>query len=163
MRCYMKKTISIEEYQEINIKTIEFPKKIYVAYAVCRRDCGSSEFIKGGATQICKHCGHQMFRTEERIYTLVDDSYCKVNNCAQKSSSNEVIKISDYFKLEDYPDVAPNSVEFPTEICIVYAVCRKECGNREFLIDSQTDICEYCGHHMLHTVGRKYILTKDET
>jgi len=90
--------------------------------------------------------------TAKRIYTLVDDSY-----------SDEVIKISNYFKLQDYPDIDPNSVEFPTEICLVYAVCRKECGNREFLIDSQTDICEYCGHHMLHTVGRKYILAKEET
>lgn len=63
------------------------------------------------------------------------------------------------YKLEDYPDV--ENVNFPDEIFIAYAVCGKECGNREFIVDGQTQVCEYCGKQMFRTEVRKYMLKKN--
>ena len=60
------------------------------------------------------------------------------------------------YKLKDYPEV--KSVEFPNEIHIAYAVCGNECGNREFIVDGQTQVCQYCGKLMFRTEVKKYIL-----
>jgi len=66
----------------------------------------------------------------------------------------------DSYKLEDYPEV--DSVEFPKEIFIAYAVCGKECGNREFIVDGQTQICEYCKKQMFRTEVKKYVLSEKQ-
>jgi hypothetical protein len=69
------------------------------------------------------------------------------------------IDIQEY-KLEDYPEV--EDVDFPEEIYIAYAVCGKYCGNKEFIVDGQTQVCEYCGKQMFRTVVRKYVLSNTE-
>jgi hypothetical protein len=66
----------------------------------------------------------------------------------------------DEFKLEDYPDV--ENIDFPEELYIAYAVCNKKCGNREFIVDGQTQVCEYCGKQMFRTEVKKYAVTKNE-
>lgn len=60
------------------------------------------------------------------------------------------------YKLEDYPEIG--SVDFPKEIHVAYAVCARECGNREFIVDGQTQVCQYCGGLMFRTEVKKYIL-----
>lgn len=64
---------SPEEYLEFKVLPEDFPKEIYIAYAVCGKDCGYSEFIVDGQTQFCRHCHRQMLRTEVRKYVLADD------------------------------------------------------------------------------------------
>ena len=63
------------------------------------------------------------------------------------------------YNLEDYPEV--DHIDFPKEIHIAYAVCGRECGNREFIVDGQTQVCEYCGKLMFRTEVRKYNLSKE--
>ena len=60
----------LDKYPEV--ETVNFPKEIYVAYAVCGKDCGNREFIVDGQTQICEYCKKQMFRTEVRRYVLAE-------------------------------------------------------------------------------------------
>lgn len=60
------------------------------------------------------------------------------------------------YSLDEYPEV--KDVDFPKEISIAYAVCSKTCGNREFIVDGQTQVCEYCGKLMFRTEVKKYIL-----
>ena len=61
----------LEEYPEV--ENVEFPNEIYIAYAVCGKECGVREFIVDGQTQVCQHCGNLMFRTEDKKYVLVDE------------------------------------------------------------------------------------------
>jgi hypothetical protein len=61
----------IEEYQ--NVEHIDFPKEIYVAFAVCGKECGNTEFIVDGQSQVCQHCGKLMFRVDTRRYILADE------------------------------------------------------------------------------------------
>lgn len=152
----------MEDYSEVNVNLIEFPKEIYIAYAVCRKECGNSEFIFDGETQVCEYCGHQMFRTEERKYVLTANQDNSNSEHIQSLVSNEVVDIRDDFNLDDYPDVAPDSMCFPAQIYITYVVCTKECGASGFIVEGQTDVCEYCGHHMLHTDTRQYVLAQDQ-
>lgn len=63
------------------------------------------------------------------------------------------------YEIEDYPEVT--EVEFPKEIYIAYAVCGKSCGNKEFIVDGQSQICQYCRKHMFRTEVKKYILADD--
>lgn len=63
----------------------------------------------------------------------------------------------DKFKLEGYPineyiEIDDKSVDFPNEIYISFAVCSKECGNMQFIVDGSTQVCEYCGKSMFRTV-----------
>lgn len=44
-----------------------------------------------------------------------------------------------------------NEIEFPKEIHIAYAVCGKQCGNKEYIVDGQSQVCEYCTHNMFRT------------
>jgi hypothetical protein len=53
------------------------------------------------------------------------------------------------YPIGEYPEV--DEVKFPDEIAIAYAVCGKECGNREFIVDGQSQVCQYCGKLMFRT------------
>jgi hypothetical protein len=44
---------------------------------------------------------------------------------------------------------------------IAYAVCGETCGHREFIVDSQTQVCQYCGKLMFRTEVKKYISRAD--
>ena len=151
---------NLEDYPDVDRDSIIFPHETYIAYAVCRKDCGNKEFIFDGETQVCEYCGHNMFRTEERKYVLVEKQEKDLDKSMQ-FISDKIVVIRDEFNLNDYPDIAPQSIEFPEEILITYVVCRNECGASGFIVEGQTDVCEYCGHHMRHTLVRKYILAKD--
>ena len=48
------------------------------------------------------------------------------------------------YPLDQYQD-EPADVQFPKEIFVSFAVCSKECGNTEFIVDGSTQVCEYCG------------------
>ena len=62
------------------------------------------------------------------------------------------------YPLEDYIQVPDNSVEFPKDICIAYAVCSKSCGNTEFIVDGSSQVCQYCGKSLFRTDVKKYKL-----
>ncbi len=53
-------------------------------------------------------------------------------------------------------------IKFPNEIYIAYAVCKKSCGNKEFIIDGDTQVCSVCGHQMFRTEISMYILDENE-
>lgn len=63
------------------------------------------------------------------------------------------------YAFEDYPEV--DNVKFPEEIYIAYAVCAKEPGNREFIIDGQSQVCQYCGGIMFRTKVNKYVIADE--
>lgn len=60
------------------------------------------------------------------------------------------------YDLGEYPEV--KQVEFPREIHIAFAVCGTSCGNKGFIVDGQTQVCEYCGKLMYRTEVKKYVL-----
>ena len=153
---------NLKDYPDIDYDSINFPSEAYIAYAVCRKSCGNKEFIVDGETQICEHCGHNMFRTEEKRYVLAENHEKMLNKPMQNFVSDEVVVVSDEFHLNDYPTIAPESIKFPNELFITYVLCRKECGASGFIVEGQTDICEYCGHHMRHTLVEKYVLAEDQ-
>jgi hypothetical protein len=51
---------------------VEFPDKIWIAFAVCHPDCGVEEFIVDGSTQECQRCGRHLFRNSKKIYCKVE-------------------------------------------------------------------------------------------
>lgn len=63
------------------------------------------------------------------------------------------------YKIEDYPDVS--FIQFPKELHISYAVCGKKCGNKEFIVDGQSQVCQYCGKLMFRTEVKKYVLLEE--
>ncbi len=68
-------------------------------------------------------------------------------------------------RFEGYPlkeDPEVREVGFPSEIHIAFAVCGKECGNREFIVDGQSQVCQYCGKLMFRTEMAKYKLSNKE-
>jgi hypothetical protein len=68
-------------------------------------------------------------------------------------------QIFDSYELKDYPKV--DTIKFPKNVYIAYAVCGETCGNREFIVDGQTQVCQYCGKLMFRTEVKKYILCAD--
>lgn len=58
------------------------------------------------------------------------------------------------YPLDDYPKVT--GVAFPKKLPIAYAVCGTKCGNRAFIVDGSTQVCEYCGHLMFRTEVSSY-------
>ena len=68
------------------------------------------------------------------------------------------------FKPESYPldkyiEVDDSKVDFPNDICIAYAVCSKECGNVEFIVDGSSQVCQYCGKLLFRTAVKNYSLS----
>jgi hypothetical protein len=64
------------------------------------------------------------------------------------------------YKLQDYPKI--ESVEFPKEINIAFAVCSKQCGSYQFIVDGSMQICEYCYRKMLKKRARGYVLADEQ-
>ena len=54
--------------------------------------------------------------------------------------------------------IEDGSVDFPATIHIAYAVCGEQCGIREFIVDGQTQVCQYCGRLMFRTDVREYAI-----
>ena len=67
-------------------------------------------------------------------------------------------KVQDNYKTSDYPEVDDNKVQFPPYIPIAYAVCGKECANRQWIVDGGPQVCERCGNLMFRTAVRWYSL-----
>ena len=65
------------------------------------------------------------------------------------------------YELSDYPEVDEKSIVFLETLPIAYAVCGKECGARGFIVDGQTQICQYCGKSMFRTIVKEYKLIED--
>jgi hypothetical protein len=62
------------------------------------------------------------------------------------------------YPLDDYPEVA--DVAFPPSLHVAFAVCSRECGAREFIVDGQTQVCQRCGRLMFRTEVREYHLAE---
>lgn len=60
------------------------------------------------------------------------------------------------YPLNEYPEIADEEVEFPQFLDIAFAVCSKECGNMEFLVDGSSQVCQNCGKLMFRTVTKRY-------
>lgn len=62
-------------------------------------------------------------------------------------------ELNEYLSLEENPD-------FPEEIGIALAVCTKNCGTVEFIVDGSTQVCQHCGSLMYRTQVKKYRLAE---
>lgn len=63
-------------------------------------------------------------------------------------------KKSKAYPIDQYQKV--DQVDFPEAIDIAYAVCSVSCGNKEFIVDGQSQVCQYCGKLMFRTVVQRY-------
>ncbi|TQI67277.1 hypothetical protein [Clostridium sp. KNHs216] len=149
-------TKNLDTFPAMDFASVEFPKEEFIAYAVCGKECGTKEFIVDGETQVCARCGNPMFRTDVRKYLLAEED--GRHNKSFRIVTEGPVELKYNLALEDYPEVESNSVLFPKEIYTTFVVCTEDCGACGFIVEGQADICEYCGHHMLHTEVRKYIL-----
>jgi hypothetical protein len=68
LRLHLQSLATDQNAGEVEVKNIEFPPQLAIAFAVCK--CGVREFIVDGSTQECQHCGGLMFRTEVASYRL---------------------------------------------------------------------------------------------
>jgi hypothetical protein len=60
-----------------------------------------------------------------------------------------------YRSLEDYPEVDNDTIGFPERVAVAYAVCGRDCGRAEFIVDGSTQMCQYCGRLMFRAVVRE--------
>ena len=65
------------------------------------------------------------------------------------------------YPIDEYIAVESENVKFPESIDIAYAVCSKECGNIEFIVDGSSQVCQYCGKLMFRTIVKKYLKEKE--
>ncbi len=80
-------------------------------------------------------------------------------NCPNEIYWDSIDNLYQAYPIDEYPKIA--LFEFPKEIHIAYAVCGTQCGNREFIVDGQTQVCEFCHKQMFRTEVRKYTLCEN--
>lgn len=66
----MKTKAKLSDFPDVKPKDVAFPETIFVAFAVCTKQCRARQFIVDGSTQVCEYCGQNMFRTEVAEYEL---------------------------------------------------------------------------------------------
>lgn len=66
--------------------------------------------------------------------------------------------IPEAYPLDDYIDIEEREIVFPKEIFVAFAVCSKECGNTEYIVDGSSQVCQKCGKLLFRTAVKKYIL-----
>lgn len=59
----------------------------------------------------------------------------------------------------DYPDL---TAAFPDRIHIAFAVCHPECGAAEFIVDGNTQKCQYCGGTMFRLEVHEYSIMNEK-
>ena len=62
--------------------------------------------------------------------------------------------------LKECPNIENIKYVYPKEICIAFAVCGKDCGHKEFIVDGGTQICPCCGRNMFRTETKMYLLSE---
>ncbi|HOU09892.1 MAG TPA: hypothetical protein PL044_03155 [Clostridiales bacterium] len=63
--------------------------------------------------------------------------------------------------LGEYLQLDEDEIRFKKEQHIAYAVCSKKCGNMQFIVDGQTQVCPKCGKLMFRAVVKKYQLIEE--
>ena len=59
----------------------------------------------------------------------------------------------------DYEEI--ETVSFPEQVAISYAVCHPECGRKEYIVEGSTQECQSCGGIMFRTESSLYKRVKD--
>lgn len=62
------KSYEIDEYPEV--KDVNFPKIIKVAYMVCSKECNHEELVVEDSSEICQYCGKRMKKVLVMEYEL---------------------------------------------------------------------------------------------
>ena len=70
-----------------------------------------------------------------------------------------MFKLEEY-RPEEYLEIDYKKRAFPEQIYIALAVCSKKCGNMQFIVDGQTQVCERCGKSMFRTSIKLYLKKK---
>lgn len=99
----------------------------------------------------------------DKLLAAVKQRYQELgpSSCNKKEFVDHIESLTKWQKDRDYIEVDEGSIVFPEEIHIAYAVCNKECGIMEFIVDGGTQECQYCGGAMFRTDVKKYLLCKD--
>ena len=144
-------------------KPVKFPDELPIWYAVCRRECGNTEFIVDDSDQVCRKCGYSLFRICDKKYFKDSPSECIKNNtisCDRKKIELHIAE-DDILKYYDI-DIDEDSVVFPEVVNIAAARC-PECrpGAYSFIVDGgSSQICSYCGKVMRRYGAYTYKLKK---
>ena len=63
--------------------------------------------------------------------------------------------------IDEYLLLDEDEIQFDKEEYIAFAVCSKECGTMQFIVDGQTQVCPKCGKLMFRTAVKKYRLVEE--
>ncbi len=144
-------------------KTVKFPDELPIWYAVCRRECGNTEFIVDDSDQVCRKCGYPLFRICDKKYVKDSPIECIKNNtisCDRKKIELHIDKdnILKYYDI----DIDEDSVVFPEVVNIAAARCPEyRPGAYSFIVDGgSSQICSYCGKVMRRYGAYTYNLKK---
>lgn len=144
-------------------KPFKFPDELPIWYAVCRRECGNTEFIVDDSDQVCRKCGYSLFRICDKKYVKDSPSECIKNNtisCDRKKIELHIDKdnILKYYDI----DIDEDSVVFPEVVNIAAARCPEyRPGAYSFIVDGgSSQICSYCGKVMRRYGAYTYKLKK---
>jgi hypothetical protein len=156
--------LPLSHYPDVDDGAVAFPATLRVAWAVCTKDCGGSDFVVEGSGALCDFNGRPMRDVTAQDYVLKGarsnaggDARLKIA-VARAYLAEASKEVTD----EDYPEAEPGDAKFWAEIEVSYAVCVKACGNAEYIISGGTQICPCCGRTMFRTASRDYVLDDDE-
>ena len=66
-------TISKSDLINGKVDCIKDINEIYIALAVCTKECKHIQLIVDGSTQVCPKCGEDMFRLKTKKYKIINE------------------------------------------------------------------------------------------
>ena len=142
---------------------VNFPDELTLWYAVCRRDCGNKEFIVDDSDQVCRKCGHSLFRVCSKTYVKDAPSKCDPKNTVAKDRKKIELHINEDDVVKYYDiDIDESAVVFPEAVNIAAARCSEyPSGAYSFIVDGgSSQICGDCGKVMRRYGAYTYKLKK---
>ena len=146
------------------IKNKFFPNKIDISVLICTKECshaylGTSKFI-----HYCD-CGNEFKKMYEFEYELVNrklSQKCNFYNqlLFDKGNQDETLNWIDDITLEDLINGKVNCIGDINEIYISLAVCSKECGHIQLIVDGSPQVCPKCKKQLFRVKAKKYKLIK---
>lgn len=141
-----------------------FPKKIDISLLVCTKECshaylGTSKFI-----HYCD-CGNEVRKIYKFEYELVEKNYYKKCNfynklLFDKGNQDETLNWIDDITLDDLINGRVDCIGDINEIYISLAVCNKECGHIQLIVDGAPQVCPKCKKQLFRIKVKKYKLIK---
>ena len=149
------------KYLNLKYSNKYFPNNLDIGLFVCTKECSSGYLDTSDYSHICQNCKRELKKIYSLNYKKISRNFLKNHTLLTNFNSYIEPKNGDYIddiSLDEFINGKVDCIGNVEEVYVALAVCTKECGNVQLIVDGSTQVCPKCGETMYRTKVNKYLL-----